>query len=59
MAQNTGCEQYLSRRRRLFETAGQFKRLQEVLSRKGAKKTLRNAAALCVFAPLREKCFLP
>jgi hypothetical protein len=27
--------------------------------RKGAKKTFRNAAALCVFAPLREKssCF--
>src|SRR5215217_1693730 len=24
-------------------------------SRKGAKKTLRNAAALCAFAPLREK----
>jgi hypothetical protein len=23
--------------------------------RKGAKKTLRNAAALCAFAPLREK----
>src|SRR5688572_11711794 len=27
--------------------------------RKGAKKTLRNAVALCAFAPLREKDFLP
>ena len=26
--------------------------------RKGAKKTFRNAAALCAFAPLREKSFL-
>ena len=27
-------------------------------ARKGAKKTMRNAAALCVFAPLREKYLL-
>jgi hypothetical protein len=33
--------------------------LQNVSSqrRKGAKKILRNAAALCAFAPLREKTF--
>jgi hypothetical protein len=31
---------------------------EEDFSRKGAKKTFRNAAALCAFAPLREKQFL-
>jgi len=31
------------------------KKLLLTQSRKGAKKTLRNAEALCAFAPLREK----
>jgi hypothetical protein len=33
--------------------------LRADVSRKGAEKAFRNAAALCAFAPLREKKFSP